>query len=210
MTDGAIRVVLVDDHPMLREGTATLLTAQADIAVVGQTGRGTEAVALVGEWRPDVLVLDLHLPDLSGVEVTRRVRAAHPAVAILILSNYEDPGYVRALLQLGVRGYLGKTVGGEEIVAAVRGVARGGATVLSDAARAALGAGGVDLSARETEVLELIAAGQRNAEIAAALFIAESTVEYHVRHVLAKLGARSRTEALRLAWQQGLLSADAP
>lgn len=210
MTDGAIRVVLVDDHPMLREGTATLLTAQADIAVVGQTGRGTEAVALVGERRPDVLVLDLHLPDLSGVEVTRRVRAAHPAVAILILSNYEDPGYVRALLQLGVRGYLGKTAGGEEIVAAVRGVARGGATVLSDAARAALGAGGVDLSARETEVLKLIAAGQRNAEIAAALFIAESTVEYHVRHVLAKLGARSRTEALRLAWQQGLLSADAP
>lgn len=210
MTDGAIRVVLVDDHPMLREGTATLLTAQADIAVVGQTGRGTEAVALVGERRPDVLVLDLHLPDLSGVEVTRRVRAAHPAVAILILSNYEDPGYVRALLQLGVRGYLGKTAGGEEIVAAVRGVARGRATVLSDAARAALGAGGVDLSARETEVLKLIAAGQRNAEIAAALFIAESTVEYHVRHVLAKPGARSRTEALRLAWQQGLLSADAP
>lgn len=206
MSDGAIRVVLVDDHPMLREGTAALLAAQADIAVVGQTGRGAEAVALVGVRRPDVLVLDLHLPDLSGVEVARRVRAEHPDVAILILSNYEDAGYVRALLQLGVRGYLGKVAGGTEIVAAVRGVARGGATVLSNAARAALGAGGVELSAREMEVLGLIAAGRRNAEIAGALFIAESTVEYHVRHVLQKLGARSRTEALRKAREQGLLA----
>ena len=109
------------------------------------------------------------------------------------------------LLQLGVRGYLGKVSGGAEIVAAVRGVARGGATVLSDAARAVLGAGGVALSTRETEVLGLIAAGRRNAEIAAVLFIAESTVEYHIRHVLTKLGARSRTEALRKAREQGLL-----
>ena len=205
MTDGAICVVLVEDHPMLREGTAALLAAEADIAVVGQTGRGAEALALVGGCAPDVLVLDLHLPDLGGVEVARRVRAAHPAVAILILSNYEDAGYVRALLQLGVRGYLGKAATGEEIVAAVRGVARGGTTVLSDAARAALGAGGVALSARETEVLGLIAAGRRNAEIAGALFIAESTVEYHIRHLLAKLGARSRTDALRQAREQGLL-----
>lgn len=205
MTDGAIRVVLVDDHPMLREGTAALLEAETDIAVVGQTGRGAEALALVAALAPDVLVLDLHLPDLGGVEVARRVRASHAQVAILVLSNYEDAGYVRALLQLGARGYLSKAATGDEIVTAVRAVARGGTTVLSEGARAALGTGGAALSARETEVLGLIAAGRRNAEIAAALFIAESTVEYHVRHLLAKLGARSRTEALRKAREEGLL-----
>jgi DNA-binding NarL/FixJ family response regulator len=205
MAEATIRVALVDDHPMLREGTAALLAARPDIAVVGQTGRGAEALALIGERRPDVLLLDLHLPDLSGIEVARRVRAEHPQVAIVVLSNYEDAGYVRALLQLGARGYLGKAATGEEIVAAVRAAARGGATILSDGARAALGAGGATLSARELEVLVLIAAGRRNAEIASALSIAESTVEYHVRHLLGKLGARSRTEALRRAREQGLL-----
>lgn len=210
MREGPIRVVLVDDHPMLREGTRVLLEAQGDIAVVGRTGSGSEALALVTELRPDVLLLDIHLPDVGGIEVARRVRAAQPAVAILVLSNYEEAGYVRALLQLGVRGYLGKAATGEEIVAAVRAVARGRATILSDAARSALGAGGADLSARELEVLGLIAEGRRNAEIAAALNIAESTVEYHVRHVLTKLGARSRTEALRKARRLGLGLADPP
>lgn len=205
MAEGTLRVVLVDDHPMLREGTAAILAAQPDIAVVGQTGRGTEALALVGATAPDVLVLDLHLPDLSGIEVARQVRASHAGVAILILTNYEDGGYVRALLQLGARGYLGKSATGDEIVAAVRAIARGGATVLSDTARAALGTGGLALSARELEVLGLIATGRRNTEIAATLSIAESTVEYHVRHLLGKLGARSRTEALKKAREQGLL-----
>ena len=204
MAEATIRVALVDDHPMLREGTAALLAARPDIAVVGQTGRGAEALALIGERRPDVLLLDLHLPDLSGIEVARRVRAEHPRVAIVVLSNYEDAGYVRALLQLGARGYLGKAATGEEIVAAVRAAASGG-TVLSDGARAALGAGGAALSARDLEVLGLIAAGRRNAEIADTLSIAESTVEYHVRHLLGKLGARSRTEALRRAREQGLI-----
>ncbi len=205
MAETPIRVVLVDDHPMLREGTAALLAAQPDIAVVGQTGRGAEALALVAGLVPDVLLLDLHLPDLGGIEVARRVRAEHPDVAIVVLSNYEDAGYVRALLQLGARGYLGKAATGAEIVAAVRAAARGEATVLSEAARAALGTGGARLSARELEVLGLIADGRRNVEIAAALSIAESTVEYHVRHLLGKLGARSRTEALRNAREQGLL-----
>ena len=205
MGEGPIRVVLVDDHPMLREGTAALLAAQPDLAVVGQTGLGAEALALVEGLAPDVLVLDLHLPDVGGVEVARRVRAARPATAILVLSSYEDAGYVRALLQLGARGYLGKAATGEEIVAAVRAAARGEATILSEAARAALGTGGARLSARELEVLGLIAAGRRNAAIAATLSIAESTVEYHVRHIFSKLGAWSRTEALRKAREEGLI-----
>ena len=210
MAEGPIRVVLVDDHPLLRAGTAALLATQGDIAVVGQTGHGAEALALVANTAADVLVLDLQLPDLGGVEVARRVRAAHPAVAILVLSNHEEPLYVRALLQLGARGYLGKAATGEELAAAVRAVARGGTTVLSDAARAALGTGGATLSAREAEILALIAAGRRNAEIATALSIAESTVEYHIRHILTKLDARSRTDALRKAREQGLLPAAMP
>lgn len=205
MTDKRISVVLVDDHPMVREGTAAILCAQPDLAVVGLTGRGEEAVEMVACLAPDVLVLDLHLPDLSGIEVARRARADRPATAILVLSNFEEVGYVRALLRLGARGYLGKAATGEEIVAAVRAVARGETTILSEAARAALGAGEARLSPRETEVLHLIAGAARNAEIAAILSIAEGTVEYHIRNVLTKLGARSRADALNKARAQGLI-----
>ena len=103
MAETTIRVALVDDHPMLREGTAAILAAQPGIAVVGQTGRGAETLALVEASTPDVLLLDIRLPDMSGLEVARRVRTAYPRVAIVILSNYEDAGYVRALLRLGAR-----------------------------------------------------------------------------------------------------------
>ncbi len=210
-TGGArpIRVVIVDDHPMLREGTRVLLDAQPGITVAGVTGEGAAALRLVAELRPDVLLLDVHLPDLSGIEVARRVRDAHPAVAILVLTNYEEAGYVRALLQIGVRGYLGKTASGDEIAAAVRAVARGESSVLSRAARAVLGAGEVELTARELEVLQLLAAAWRNGEIARELSISENTVEFHVRHLLQKFGARSRAEAVLKARQWGYIPPEA-
>ncbi len=202
-TTRPIRVVLVDDHPMLREGTRALLDAQPGITMVGLTGAGAEALPLVATLAPDVLLLDVHLTDLSGIEVARRVRGAHPAVAILVLTNYEEAGYVRAMLQLGVRGYLGKTATGAAIVAAVRAVAGGQTSVLSPAARAILGGGDAPLTAREQEVLHLLAAGRRNGEIARGLGISENTVEFHVRHLLQKFGARSRTEVVLKARQQG-------
>lgn len=207
-----LRVVIVDDHPMLREGTRALLEQQAGIAVVGVTGEGAAVLPLVAEVRPDVVLLDVELPDLNGIEVARRMRAAHPAVAILVLSNYEQAVYVRAMLQLGVRGYLGKTAPGDQIVAAVRAVGQGRTTVLSEAARAALGGGGVPLTSREHEVLQLLVAGQRNGEIARLLSISVNTVEYHVGNVLQKLGVRSRAAAVREARQQGLVAElpDAP
>ncbi len=198
-----VHVVIADDHPMLREGTRALLERQAGIVVVGATGEGAAALRLVANLRPDVLLLDVHLPDLSGVEVARRLRADHPAVAVLVLTNYEEAGYIRAMLQLGVRGYLGKTASGDQIVAAVRAVARGRGPVLSEGARAALGGGDVALTAREQEVLHLLAAGRRNGEIAAALSVSVNTVEFHVRHLLQKFGARSRTEVVLKARQQG-------
>ncbi|GBD17494.1 Transcriptional regulatory protein LiaR [bacterium HR26] len=197
-----IRVVIVDDHPMLREGTRVCLEREPDIAVVGVTGMGREAIHLVAEHRPDVLLLDLRLPDISGVEVARQVRAAYPDSAIVILTGYGDAGYLRALRPLGIRGYLAKTATDAEIIDAVRRAAAGYATVAS------LSEGELliePLTPREREILRRLVAGQRNAEIAAALLISAKTVEYHVSNIFTKLGARSRAEAIRIAHEQGIV-----
>ena len=205
----AIRVVIVDDHPLLREGTRALLDGSAGIAVVGLTGEGRAAFGLVERLRPDVLLLDIHLPDLSGIEVTRQVRAAFPAVAILVVTGYDAAGYARALLRLGVRGFLSKAAPGDQLVAAVRAVAQGQTALGSAAAQAALG-GTAALTAREHEVLRLLAAGRRNKEIAAALSVSENTVEFHLSRIFQKLDVRSRTDAIRKGREQGLVPPEAP
>jgi DNA-binding NarL/FixJ family response regulator len=171
---------------------------------VGTAGDGAAALRLIAERQPDVLLLDVHLPGLSGVEVARQTRARFPRVAILVLTGYDDLGDARALVRLGVQGYLPKTASGEQIVAAIRTVARGETVLISKAAQAALGRGVGPLTAREDEVLRLLAAGKRNAEIAAALAVSVSTVEFHLSNLFQKLGATSRTEAIRLAREQGL------
>lgn len=206
MREARVHMVIVDDHPALRERTRALLERQPALLVIGATGHGRAALRLAAVLRPDVVLLDIHLPDMSGVEVARQPRATQPEVAVLVLSSSEEPGYIRALLQLGARGYLGKTAW---IAAAIRTVAQGTATVLSETARAAVG-GGVPLSARELEVLQRLAAGRRNGEIAGELGISENTVEFHVRRVLRKLGARSRSEAMRLARRQWLVPPQTP
>uniref|UniRef100_A0A7C2ZZ19 Response regulator transcription factor n=1 Tax=Thermorudis sp. TaxID=1969470 RepID=A0A7C2ZZ19_9BACT len=197
-----IRVVIVDDHPMLLEGTRVCLERAPDIAVVGVTGMGREAIHLVAEHRPDVLLLDLRLPDISGVEVARQVRAAYADTAIVVLTGYGDAGYLRALRPLGVRGYLPKTATDAEIVDAVRRAAAGCTMVASHSEREILTE---PLTPREREILRRLVAGQRNAEIAAALLISVKTVEYHVSNIFTKLGARSRAEAIRIAHEQGIL-----
>jgi len=197
-----IRVVIVDDHPMLLEGTRVCLERAPDIAVVGVTGMGREAIHLVAEHRPDVLLLDLRLPDISGVEVARQVRAAYPDTAIVVLTGYGDAGYLRALWPLGIRGYLPKTATDAEIVAAVRRAAAGYTMISSESREQVLTE---PLTPREREILRRLVAGQRNAEIAAALLISAKTVEYHVSNIFTKLGARSRAEAIRIAHEQGIL-----
>jgi DNA-binding NarL/FixJ family response regulator len=200
-----IRVVVVDDHPMLRQGTQALLERTADIQMVGATGEGSAVFRLLQSQRPDVLVLDVHLPDMSGVEVARQVRAEFPEVAVLVLTGYEEAGYIRALVRLGVRGYLGKSASGEDIVGAIRAVAQGRTVLVSEGVRAALRTDAATLTEREQDVLELLVAGRRNQEIAESLSVSLKTVEYHVGHVLEKLGVRSRAEAIRTALDRGLV-----
>lgn len=201
-----IRVLIVDDHPLLREGTQASLARSTGFVVVGLAPDGASALCLASTLHPDVVVLDLRLPDMSGVDVARWLRDHLPTVAVLVLTGYEPIGYVRALLDLGVRGYLQKTASGTELAAAVRAVAAG-CQVLSDALRRATEhLTPVDpLTARELQVLRLVTAGRRNAEIAEELGISLKTVEFHIGNVLAKLGVRSRAEAIQATRELGLL-----
>jgi DNA-binding NarL/FixJ family response regulator len=199
-----IRVVVVVDHPLLLEAVGTWLT-HAGMRVVGTAREGRPVLDLVAEQRPDVLVLDARLPDLDGVEVARRVRAAFPDVAVLIFTGYQQAAEQAAFLRLGVRGYLHKTISPHDLMAAIRIVAQGG-TVLGSGEvptgpRSEIG----PLTIRERQVLKLLGDARRNAEIASALRLSEKTVELHIHHLLTKLGARSRTEAVLKAQQLGFL-----
>ncbi len=202
-----VRVFIVDDHPMLREGTQSSFERAPGIKVVGTAADGGSAIEQITIQLPDVLVLDMRLPDMSGVDVARHVRTRFPSIGIVILTGYDDPHYARALTKLDIQGYLRKTASSDEIIAAVRQVAAGGKVfdpeivrVLEDSSDSA-----ESLTAREMEVLQLIAHGRRNAEIADELVLSIKTVEFHISNLFAKMGARSRSEAVRTAYQDGLL-----
>jgi DNA-binding NarL/FixJ family response regulator len=201
--DPPIRVMIVDDHPLVREGTRAALERSGHVQVVATAADGAETLRILPERRPDVLLLDLHLPDMSGLEVARSVRALAPEVSIVVITGYEDVTYQRALLQMGVRGYLRKTMSGPEIVQALRDAVAGRSVIAGRTADAV-----EPLTTREEEVLMLMAAGWRNGEIAEQLGVSVKTVEFHTGHVLEKLGARSRTEAVARARQYGLIALD--
>ncbi|HLA63811.1 MAG TPA: response regulator transcription factor [Rhodothermales bacterium] len=206
-----IRIVLADDHALFRAGVRVLLAGTDGITVVGEAATGAEALVLVREVAPDVLVLDMEMPDMNGVEVARRLQATGAAVRVLVLSAYDDEEYVSGLLDYGAAGYLTKEEVPERLVAAVRGIARGETGWMSPgvAARVQRRRASDDevatLSAREREVLRLIAQGRDNAAVAGGLFISESTVKNHVTNIFAKLGVKSRAEAVAWAWQHGLM-----
>ncbi len=202
-----VRVFIVDDHPMLREGTQSSFERAPGIQVVGTADNGASALEQIAKRLPDVLVLDMRLPDMSGVEVARRVRSLFPSIGIVILTGYDDPHYARAVTQLDIQGYLRKTASSDEIVAAVREVAAGGKVFDPEIVRVLQDSHNVteSLTSREIEVLQLIARGRRNAEIASELVLSAKTVEFHISNLLAKMGARSRSDAVRAAYQQGLL-----
>lgn len=209
-----IRVVIADDQTAVREGLAMLVGLTDDIEVVGTAANGAEAVQLVRDLRPDVVLMDLRMPELDGADATRQIHAALPDTQVLILTTYADDDSLFPALEAGARGYLTKDASAEEIERAIRAVADG-RTHLDPAIQqrlvtAALARAGrpatlpAELTSREAEVLKLIAAGLSNAEIAAALVVSAATVKTHVNHIFQKTGARDRAQAVRYAYDHGL------
>jgi DNA-binding NarL/FixJ family response regulator len=207
-----IRVVLADDHPMLREGIRSRLEKEPDITVVGEASDGAEAIKLAEELQPHILLLDMEMPGLTGVEAARRLRGVNSPVRILALSAYDDWYYIQALLSSGAAGYLTKEEAAENIIEAVRGVARGEEGWFSRRVAAQMmgwhQSDGVDrsgLTNRELDVLRLVADGRTNLEIAKSLGISVKTVEKHLEGVYTKLGVASRVEAAVHAVREGLV-----
>jgi DNA-binding NarL/FixJ family response regulator len=211
-----IRVVIVDDHELLRDGTRQILQQDMTIEVVGEASRGDDAVELVGRLKPDVVLLDLRLPGLPGIEAARRIAQLSPATRVLVVTAYDEEDYVLEALQAGAAGYLLKTAPSHELLDAVRAVAAG-ATVLEPSVSAALarrwtradGPGGTQLSVRELEVLRMTAHGMANKEIAGKLSLSLRTVEGHLNRTFDKLGVASRTEAVFHAVNHHLISLEA-
>ena len=210
-----IRIVIADDQRVVRDGLAMLIGLIEDIEVVGVACDGAEALDLAHDIRPDVVLMDLRMPVMEGAEATRRIRSSLPETQILVLTTYADDESLFPALQAGARGYLTKDASAEEIERAIRALAAG-STHLDPVIQQRLVAAVTDaapgnrpppddLTAREIEVLKLIAAGLSNTEIATALVVSGATVKTHVNHILAKTGARDRAQAVRYAYQHGIV-----
>jgi DNA-binding NarL/FixJ family response regulator len=208
-----LRVVVVDDHPMFRSGLTALLEAIPDVEVVGQAGTGAQAEQVVASTLPDVVLMDLNLPDISGREVTARITAQYPQVAVLALTMLEDQATIVDTVRAGARGYLLKEATPDQIMHAVQAVANGQAVFGGPAATSALAAVGnsprlpsklQQLTEREREIADLLAQGLTNAAIAQRLHVSDKTVRNHVSNIFMKLGVRDRAAAVARARDAGL------
>jgi DNA-binding NarL/FixJ family response regulator len=201
-----IRVLTVDDHPLLREGIAAILNNEADMSLIAEASSGREAIQKFREHRPDVTLMDLRLPDLSGIDAMIAIRTEFPEARIIMLTTFEGDVEIQRALQAGARGYMLKSMPPKDLVDGVRQVHAGKKRVPAEiAAHLAEHMSDDDLTAREVEVLREVAAGNRNKDIAARLFISEETVKVHLKHVMEKLGASGRTQSVAIAVRRGII-----
>ncbi len=208
-----IRVLVVDDHAILRDGIRSLLARHEDICVVGEAGNGLEALAQASQLHPDVVLMDLTMPAMDGLEATRRLREQDPAARVLILTQHDNEEYIGPALQAGAAGYVLKRSGGHEVVSAIREVFEQGAyleaavarQLVSGYARSDDGLTSPHLTDREREVLRLVVTGRSNKEIAQALVISPKTASVHRTNIMAKLGVRNSAELVRYAMEHRLL-----
>ncbi len=208
-----IRILIVDDHPVVRDGLVAILSTQLDFAVVGEAGDGREALAQVAALRPDVILLDLEMPRMDGVETLRRLRQSDADAKVLVFTAYDSDERIVTAVQAGAQGYLLKGAPRQELFNAIRIVAEGGSLLQPLVASKLMQRVSREpeslfepLTPRELEVLQELARGLQNKEIAAKLVISERTVKFHVSAILAKLDAGNRTEAVAIAAQHGLVN----
>lgn len=211
---GKIRVLIVDDHAILREGMRSLLALQKDIEVVGEAADGAGALSKVAELSPDVALMDIAMPGMDGIEATRRITQTSPKTKVLVLTQHDNKEYIFSMLQAGAAGYVLKRAGGAEVIAAIRGVHEEGAflpprvakEVMTHYVRPTVEPSGPHLTEREKQVLTLLAENKSNREIADQLCLSVKTVMAHRANIMEKLGVHSRTELVKYAIRQGLVS----
>ena len=207
-----IRVMLVDDHTMVRRGLATFLKVFDDLELVGEADSGEAAIQLCGRFLPDVILMDLMMPDMDGATATRLIRQQFPEVQVVALTSFKEQQVVQNALQAGAIGYLLKDVSADELARAIRAAHLGRATLSPEAVQALVNASnqppapGQNLTERERVVLALMVEGLNNTQIAARLVVSPSTIKTHVSHILSKLGVASRSEAVALALRSGLVT----
>lgn len=202
----SIRILSVDDHPLLREGIAMLIENQPDMLLVAQAATGREAIEQFRQHKPDVTLMDLRLPDISGIDALIAIRTESPDACVVVLTTFEGDVEIQRALQAGARGYLLKTTPAKELVEVIRETHAGKKRIPAEvAAQLAEHMGEEGLTRREIEVLKHLAEGNRNKDIGERLFISEETVKVHIKHIMEKLGANDRTQAVAIAVRRGII-----